>query len=809
MSGEKNYYTRFSVAQRLEHVVMFTSFIVLAVTGLPQKFAEAGISQAIINLFGGIETTRQIHHVAAIVLLLSSAFHFVAIGYRLFVKRSSPSMLPGLKDIRDGINDFLYNFGLRKSISQGGRFTWAEKVEYWALVWGTLVMALTGFFLWNPIATTQFLPGEAIPAAKTAHGWEAVLAVAAVIIWHFYSVHLKRFNKSMFTGKMGEHEMLEEHPLELADIKAGVAVRPRDPKYKRRQAIYVPIASVVGAVLVVTIFRFMTFEKTAIDTIPNRFQENVQVFSPLAPTPFPTLRPTPPPAPTVAVANADWTTIGAILEKECATCHNGSVAGLNFTTYAGAMKGSTHGSVITPGDPTNSLIVQKVAGGTHPGKLSPAELAALKTWIANGALETGAGTAVTAPTPDATAGDVWSGGIDQLINSKCAMCHVSTASGGLSLKTYAAALKGGQDGAAIVPGDPTKSVLVQVQQAGGHPGQLTPDELNRVIAWIKAGAPETVGAASTPAASSTPEAVPTSAPTATPAVSSAPAISVTQWSDAEKILGAKCAACHINTATAGISFKSYADAVKSAITPGSPDKSLLVQVQQAGGHPGQLSPDELAAIAAWIKAGAPETSGSATSSTPTSSASSTSGDAWTGGIDQILGAKCAACHINAKMDEVSFKTYADAVNGTVIVPGNPTKSLLVQVQQAGGHPGQLTPDEITRISAWIKAGAPETGNGSAGATPTPPVSSTTWKDVGKILTVECTACHINAARGNLSLSTYASALQGGRSGPAIVPGNPAKSTLVQVQQKGGHPGALSTTELETIIAWIKAGAPEK
>ena len=73
---------------------------------------------------------------------------------------------------------------------------------------------------------------------------------------------------------------------------------------------------------------------------------------------------------------------------------------------------------------------------------------------------------------------------------KCSTCHVKAQLGGLSLKTYADALKGGTSGPAIVPGDPDKSVLVQVQQKGGHPGQFTPDEINRVIAWIKAGAPE-------------------------------------------------------------------------------------------------------------------------------------------------------------------------------------------------------------------------------------------------------------------------------------------------------------------------------
>lgn len=710
MSGEKTAYTRFSVVQRVEHVVMFTSFIVLAVTGLPQKFAEAGISQALINLLGGIEQTRQIHHVAAIVLLISAAFHFVAVGYRLFVMRSRPSMLPGLKDVRDGLNDFLYNFGLRKRVSQGGRFTWMEKVEYWALVWGTLVMALTGFFMWNPIATTEILPGEAIPAAKTAHGWEAVLAVAAVIIWHFYSVHLKRFNKSMFTGKMDEHAMLEEHPLELADIKAGVVPRPRDPRYKRRQAIYVPLASVVGAVLVVTIFRFMTFEKTAIDTIPQRFHENVQVFAPLTPTPFPTLQPTLPPPPTVAAAKADWDTVGAILEKECATCHNGSVAGLDFTTYAGAMKGGKDGAVIKPGDPANSLMVQKVASGVHPGKLSPAELAALKTWIASGAAETGEGTVVTAPTPGAAAGEVWTGGIDQLINAKCAMCHVNTTSGDLSLKTYADALKGGKDGAVIVPGDPDKSLLVQIQQKGGHPGQLTADELQRVIVWIKAGAPEAAGTSSAPAA--TPSAAATTAaaatPVATPSTSAAPAPSVAQWSDVENILTTKCAMCHINTTTAGISFKSYTDAINSAITPGDPDKSKLVQVQQKGGHPGQLSPDELAAITAWIKAGAPETSGGASAPAPTPPAAAPA--KW-GDFTATLNTKCGTCHVAAQLGGLSFKTYADVLkggkSGPAVVPGSPDKSVLVQVMQANDHANVLSTGELAALIAWIKAGAPE------------------------------------------------------------------------------------------------------
>jgi hypothetical protein len=62
--------------------------------------------------------------------------------------------------------------------------------------------------------------------------------------------------------------------------------------------------------------------------------------------------------------------------------------------------------------------------------------------------------------------------------------------GGLSLATYESALAGGNNGPGIVPGNPGNSQVVIIQEAGGHPGQLTPEELQQVVDWIQAGAPE-------------------------------------------------------------------------------------------------------------------------------------------------------------------------------------------------------------------------------------------------------------------------------------------------------------------------------
>lgn len=261
-------YLRFPLARRIEHWMMMLSFTVLGLTGLPQRFPDAGLSQAILGALGGIEGLRTIHHTAAIVMMFGTAWHILVMGYSVFVLRDKMSMLPTLQDAKDAIQALLYNIGLAKTYPQMGRYTFEEKMEYWAFVWGAVVMGITGFMMWNPITATRYLPGEFVPAAKAAHGNEAVLAVLAIIIWHMYGVHIKRFNKAMFTGRMTEEEMLHEHPLELADIKAGITDRrPDAATLRKRKMIYYPIAAVLTLGMLAGIFGFINAEETAITTV--------------------------------------------------------------------------------------------------------------------------------------------------------------------------------------------------------------------------------------------------------------------------------------------------------------------------------------------------------------------------------------------------------------------------------------------------------------------------------------------------------------------------------------------------------------
>jgi cytochrome b subunit of formate dehydrogenase len=381
--GRKRF-LRFDLSQRIEHIILLISFTVLAVTGLPQKFPESPASILFFRIVGGIDISRLIHRASAILLMLVSIYHIVALSYRVWVRRVRLSMIPVFEDLKHVYQDVLFYLGVRKEKAQYDRYNYAEKVEYLAVVWGTLIMAITGFMMWNPIATTRILDGEYIPAAKAAHGGEAILAVLSILLWHVYHVHLKQFNKSMFTGYLTRHEMEEEHPIELKRIERGRREGPDPQVLAGRRKVFIPVAAFLSAAMLFGVVAFVTFEDTSITTIPPG--ESAPIYVTRVPEITPTLPPTP-------------TTVRVQTES-------------------------------------------------------------------------------------------WSGGFEALFRNRCGTCHGITSVGGISLATYEDALEGGKSGPGIVPGDPDASMIVQVQQTGSHPGQLTAEELEQLIAWIEAGAPE-------------------------------------------------------------------------------------------------------------------------------------------------------------------------------------------------------------------------------------------------------------------------------------------------------------------------------
>jgi cytochrome b subunit of formate dehydrogenase/mono/diheme cytochrome c family protein len=326
-------------------------------------------------------------------MIIVSVLHVLEVLYRVYVLRNPINMIPWLNDLTDVWHDIQYYIGTRKHKAHYGRYSYAEKMEYLALVWGTFVMAVTGFVMWNPISTLRVLPGEFVPAAKAAHGGEAVLAVLAIIIWHFYHVHIKHFNKSMFNGSLTRKEMKHEHPAELAMIDAGQHSDPIPPAViKKRQRIYVPAALAIIVISIYAMYFFVGYETTAVAA--PLLGENAEVY--VRWTATPTMQPTETPLPPVGTVDPSSQTsptwdsaIGALFAQKCLTCHGaGASGGLNLSAYADAMNGGKNGPLFVPGDAANSSLITKFANNGHPfGKLTPEELALIADWINAGGLE--------------------------------------------------------------------------------------------------------------------------------------------------------------------------------------------------------------------------------------------------------------------------------------------------------------------------------------------------------------------------------------------------------------------------------------
>jgi len=207
---------RMDLNQRAQHMVLALTFIVLAITGFALKFPDTWYAK----LMGGEEIRRWIHRAAGLFLIGAGLYH---IGYVLISRhgrRFLRDIWPRFKDARDlGTNTRHFMLGGPKV--RFGRFGYPEKIEYWAVVWGTVIMGATGLAIWFKVNVTYWLPRWAVEVAITIHYYEAILACLAIIVWHFYHVmfdpSVYPMNWAWLDGRMSKKQHEEEHPLETGE----------------------------------------------------------------------------------------------------------------------------------------------------------------------------------------------------------------------------------------------------------------------------------------------------------------------------------------------------------------------------------------------------------------------------------------------------------------------------------------------------------------------------------------------------------------------------------------------------------------
>jgi|SRR3989304_3231288 len=217
-------FVRFSLSQRLEHLVLMLIFLALVLTGLPQRFYDHPWSQWTVLHLGGIDNTRFLHRTFALVFMGQALYHLVTVVHLATRGRLRPTIVPTLKDVSDAWQMLRYSLGVAEERPKFDRYTYGQKFEYWGIISGGMVMIITGLFLWFPLVVTRALPGEVVAAAKEAHGNEALLALLVIVVWHLYAVLLSPAffpgDYSIFTGYISKHRMREEHPLEYLRLTA-------------------------------------------------------------------------------------------------------------------------------------------------------------------------------------------------------------------------------------------------------------------------------------------------------------------------------------------------------------------------------------------------------------------------------------------------------------------------------------------------------------------------------------------------------------------------------------------------------------
>jgi formate dehydrogenase gamma subunit len=203
--------------ERVQHVLLAISFITLVWTGFALKYPDTWWARPLLILEGTHSVRSIIHRAAAVLFIVVSIMHLVSLIVSRRLRNHWKEMLPKLQDAREAGAGFAYNLGMGSVPPERSPHSYVEKAEYWAVVWGAVVMASTGLLLWANNLAMTFLPKSWLDIATSVHFYEALLATLAILVWHFYSIifdpDIYPLNTAFLTGyssKKTEHSR-EQH----------------------------------------------------------------------------------------------------------------------------------------------------------------------------------------------------------------------------------------------------------------------------------------------------------------------------------------------------------------------------------------------------------------------------------------------------------------------------------------------------------------------------------------------------------------------------------------------------------------------
>lgn len=218
MTNEGDSVQRFTASERTVHILLFSSLILLSITGLTLKYHESSLARWIIKLEGGVLFGGTIHRMAALLLMVTFAYHLLSIMFGRRGHEFVQDMLFRKKDFIDGVDLIRYNLGLRKEAPRFDRFTCIEKFQYWATGLAIILLGLSGFILWFETPFMIVLPKWMMDLNHLIHSFEATVGFLVLVVWHLYNVHLNPrvfpMDRVWLSGTVSKEEMRRNHPLQ-------------------------------------------------------------------------------------------------------------------------------------------------------------------------------------------------------------------------------------------------------------------------------------------------------------------------------------------------------------------------------------------------------------------------------------------------------------------------------------------------------------------------------------------------------------------------------------------------------------------
>ncbi|MGB9736394.1 MAG: formate dehydrogenase subunit gamma [bacterium] len=209
---------RLSKNQRVQHIILLISMIMLSLTGLVLKFHNNAFSKWLIKLEGGIWVRGMIHRIFAIILILLSIYHILWVTFTDQGHKELMAITPKMKDFSDFFKKLAYNLGFSNELPAFDKYDYLQKFQYWGVVLGTIVMVITGMILWFVNQSMAILPKWVIDVTMLIHGWDGVLIFIVLFLFHLYNVHLNPevfpMSKTWLDGKISIERLKHEHKLE-------------------------------------------------------------------------------------------------------------------------------------------------------------------------------------------------------------------------------------------------------------------------------------------------------------------------------------------------------------------------------------------------------------------------------------------------------------------------------------------------------------------------------------------------------------------------------------------------------------------